>query len=147
MADKQTYAGTGIFICSTPQSNDLNAAGFAALVWLEINDCAKSGDWGDQDNGVEYPVLKSQVAAQQKGLKRGGIPTLNVAVDKTDAGQNALRTASATKNNYAFKRVLPNAEIQYNRGVVMAPRRNDEGPDSFVEEIFEVRFNQALVIV
>jgi Phage tail tube protein, TTP len=147
MPDKQTHYGTKVFICVTPQPNNLNAAAFAGLTWVEIVSVGKSGDWGDEDNLLNYDTLGDAVSTQQKGVKKGGSPEIEVAVDEIDAGQNFIRTASGTSSNYAFKLLLPTGKNEYNRGVVSAPSIMDDGPNSFMTHKFKLGFNQSLIRV
>jgi hypothetical protein len=142
-----TYAGTTFWACAAAQANDLNAAGFAALSWVQVTNCASTGEWSTSDNILNYPTLDTTVQQKQKGIRNGGDPVVEVGKIKTDAGQNLLRAQADTKLYYAFKRVLSDGDTEYGRGLVAGPEKPGGEVEGFIVQRFTLGFVQQVITV
>lgn len=143
-----------LFICSTPQNADLNAAGFLALTWIEVKGVGNHGQAGSKTNILSYPTWGDTVVQKSKGMTDAGSPDVELARIPTDAGQIAIRAAAAQNQNYAFKvqhndpaTVGGTGTIIYNRGLVTGPARPLGRNEDFDLEVFSLGFVQKEVIV
>jgi hypothetical protein len=149
-----TNAGSKIYICVTPQANDLVQADYEALSWIEIKQISNRGESGVNTNILNFPTWDTTVIQKAKGLTDAGSPTLEVARVPTDAGQVALRNAANTNVNYAFKELRNDAvtvggvgTVLYNRGLVAGPLRPGGGNEDFDIERFTLALQQKEIVV
>lgn len=151
-----TNAGKKLYICTTPQPDDLAQAAFEALTWVEITGVGSHGEVGTSTNILTYDTWGTTVAQKAKGIDNAGDPEIELARDPDDAGQVALRAAALTNFNYAFKITgndKPNNHVDsepttiYNRGLVVGPRRPMGRNEDFDLEIFTLGLQQREVIV
>jgi hypothetical protein len=102
---------------------------------------------------VNYDELDTDVIQKSKGLTNGGDPQIEVARTYTDVGQNVLRDAALTRNDYAFKVIDNDAElgfmntVYYFRGKVLGPERPGGRVEDFEIENFTIAINQREVVV
>lgn len=138
-------AGSKLYVCATPQANDLNEAAYAALTWVLVGGVGNVGETGNSTNILSYDTWDDAVVQKAKGLTDAGSPEIEVARDPSDAGQDILRTAAQTNFYYAFKiegTDVPNSNpaskptIRYNRGLVAGPREPNGRNEDFDLEIF-----------
>lgn len=149
-----TNAACKLYVCATAQNSDLDAAGYAALTWVEIGGIGSRGETGRNTNIVNYDTWDTTVTQKAKGVTDAGSPEIEVARDQSDSGQAILRTAAAVgdNNNYAIKEERNDSggstpTIIYNRGIVTGPRRPGGRNEDFDIEIFTVGFNQEEIVV
>ena len=133
-----TNAGRKVYICATPQTSDLDLAGFAGLTWVEIGHVGAVGESGTKTNIVNYDELGTTVIQKAKGLADAGNPTIEVARNATDAGQDALRAAALLQSAHAFKFLDTDSSVYYNRGIVTGPTRPNGRVEDFVLEVFTI---------
>lgn len=105
MADEINLGGK-LYICATAQASNLTEVQFEALTWVEIEQVLTMPSIGETDNFVSQTYVKDGRARFKKGVTSGNATEIVVGYDYSDAGQDALATASASRNIYAFKRVL-----------------------------------------
>jgi hypothetical protein len=149
-----TQAGRKLYVCSTPQPTDLNAAAFAALTWVQVKAVGAHGEAGSNTNILTYDTWDTDVIQKSKGITDAGSPEIELARIPTDAGQIILRAAALTDFNYAFK-VEGNDEpepggtptIIYNRGIVTGPKRPMGRNEDFDLEVYTLGLNQREVVV
>lgn len=148
MSTPQTQSNMLIGICATPQNSDLDAAGFGALVFVNIINVGNSSNWGSTNNINEYPTL-SNGNLKQKGRFDAGTAEFEIAYIATDAGHIALEAAAdpAVTSNYAFKVTYQNGDIRYARGVVVPNNEPGGGDEDFVRRAYQVGLNQNNVYV
>lgn len=151
-----TNAGKKLYICTTPKPDDLDAAAFALLTWVQIKGVGSHGEAGTSTNILTYDTWDTDVAQKAKGISNAGDPTIELSRDPDDAGQVALRAAALTNFNYAFKiegNDKPTSEVGatptiiYNRGLVVGPRRPLGRNEDFDLEVFTLGLNQREVVV
>lgn len=151
-----TNAGSKLYICVTPKPDDLLQAAFEALVWVQINGVGSMGEVGTSTNILTYDTWDTNVAQKAKGISNAGDPTIELARDPDDAGQDALRDAALTNFNYAFKiekNDKENAEVGstntviYTRGLVSGPMRPMGRNEDFDLEVFTLGLQQREIVV
>lgn len=146
--------GRKFYICATPQPDDLIVSEFAALTWVEVKYVGNIGETGTQENIISYDTMDTTVTQKQKGIANAGDPTVEVAYDADDDGQQAMRDAAETRMNYAFKFEFDDAPtlvgtptIKYNRGIVAGPAEPNGGPEDFLLNVFTLGLNQKQITV
>lgn len=151
-----TNAGSKLYICATPQPDDLDQTGFEALTWVQIGGVGSAGEAGTSTNILTYDTWDTEVTQKAKGISNAGDPDIEVARDPEDAGQDILRTAARTNFNYAFKEErndAPNDLVgsspttYYNRGLVSGPRRPRGRNEDFDLEIYTLGLQQLEIVV
>lgn len=154
VAFANTNAGGKLYICTTPQPDDLDAEDFAALTWVQIKGVGSHGETGISTNILSYDTWDTDVIQKAKGMTDGGSPEIELARIPSDPGQIALTAAALTNFNYAFKverNDKPNATgtptIRYNRGLVTGPRQPNGRNEDFDLEIFTLGLNQRQITV
>ena len=149
MAEAQTNSGAKLYICATPQNEELDAAGFAALTWVQVKKVGSVGERGITTNMVTYDTWDTLVALKGKGISNAGDPEIEVARDLTDPGQIAMRAAGSpdVQDIYAFKVERPTGEIEYLRGLVAGPRTPGGRNEDFVLHVYTLGLNQAPIEV
>jgi len=143
-----------LYVCATPQENDLAQADYEALTWVEVKGVGSHGETGDSTNILTYDTWDNTVVQKGKGMTDAGSPDLELARKPYDPGQIILRAASETNFNYAFKMVKNDAvsingtgTILYNRGIVTGPKRPHGRNEDFDLEIFGLGLNQKEICV
>lgn len=154
MADVGIKRESKLYICATPQAADLLQAGYEALTFVEIAKVVTLPDFGITDNVVSQDYIGTDVSQKQKGFRMASDTEIVVGRDYSDAGQDALRTAAATRYNYAFKLESSDAPsalytntIRYSRGIVGGPNFTGGGGEDFDNETFQLGLNQAPITV
>ena len=152
MAD--TFAGAKLYICSTPQPNNLSQAEYEALTWIPIGKVGSMDTIGSDTNVLTYDTWDSDVIDKGKGMTNAGDPTVECARVPTDAGQVAVRAAALTKFKYAFKKESADAPqagysntMIYNRGLVLGPTRPQGRNEDFDLEVYKLAFVQREIVV
>ncbi len=96
--------------------------------------------FGGMASEIDVTNLSSTAKEFRLGLQDFGTITIEVSVDYSDAGQNALRTAQAAGTERTFRLNFPNARVATFNGYVKgAPVQG--GVDATVEGSFEIRIN------
>lgn len=148
-------AGSKLYVCATPQNNDLAKADFEALTWVLVTSLGNMDAIGSSTNILTYDTWDKTVVEKSKGLTDAGSPTIEVARLASDPGQIILRAAALTTNqNYAFK-IVRNDPINtggvptiiYNRGLVTGPTRPMGRNEDMDLEVYNLAFNQIEVVV
>lgn len=142
-------AGSKLFICTTPQQSDLDRSAFELLAWVEIKSLGSHGEIGASTNILTYDTWDSVVVQKAKGMTNAGDPDIELARLPTDPGQNALRAASLSNMNYAFK-ILRNDPAKiggepttiYYRALVTGPKKPLGRNEDFDLEVFTFGLNQ-----
>lgn len=140
MPSAVTFAGTTIGISAgVPATYD--AAGFAALTYTDIGEISSApGDGGKTFEDVTYTTLGDRATKHLKGTSDQPEETMEVVVDRTDAGQVLLKDALNSDNQYAFKVVYSNGEIDYFQALVMG--NSGSGGDSNTVRMRTITFRR-----
>lgn len=149
-----TNAASKVYVCDTPQNTDLTEADYKLLNWTLIKGVGNLGETGKSTNVLTYNTWDTTVSDKAKGVTDAGSPTLEVARDPNDPGQEILRKAGAVGNNnrYAIRVVRADGELGgtgtviYNRGIVTGPTRPNGGNEDFDLEVFTLGFVQEEII-
>lgn len=150
-----TNAFSKFYVCPTPQNKNLTEDDYNGLEWVLVSGLGNLGETGKSTNVLTYNTWESSVSDKGKGLTDAGSPTLEVARDPDDPGQEILRQASVVGNNnkYAFKILRADGPlggtgtIQYNRGLVMGPTRPNGQNEDFDLEVFTLGLVQEEIVV
>ncbi len=128
----QTAAGTSLAISATgPATND--AAGFAALTFVDIGQVEKLGTFGASFAKSEFQPLKG-AKQKYKGSADNGAIQPSIAIDTADAGQTLLQTAAEDESQklYSFCVTFPDGAKRYFRGRVFGSPETADGADSML---------------
>jgi len=147
MADEINQGGS-IAICATAQNSDLTQVQFEALTYVTIGRVVTMPQIGISTNIVQQDYVTTEISQKQKGVKAGNDTEIVVGNDSADTGQDALRTASLTKNNYAFKRTYTEVTasgnvptIRYFRALVGEAMDAGGATEDFENETFPIYIN------
>ncbi|WP_164116194.1 hypothetical protein [Stenotrophomonas maltophilia] len=148
-AEAKTNAGSKLYICVTPQNEDLTATEFAALTFVQVKKVGSVGERGINTNVVQYDTLDTLVALKGKGITNAGDPQIEVAEDLIDPGQVAMRAAGApdVPDTYAFKIERADGSIEYLRGLVTGPNVPGGRNEDFILNTYTLGLNQVPVVV
>lgn len=112
MTTLYSVSGQRIYIGSQPvdlPDEDLVAADFDTVTWIEIKNWIQMGALGDAAALITTPLIDRGRDVKQKGTRNAGQMQNNFGIARSDAGQIAIRAAEATDLNYPFK-ILGNDE-------------------------------------
>ncbi len=149
MPEAQTNSGSKLYICVTPQNEDLEEADFEALTYVQVKKVGSVGERGINTNIVTYDTWDTQVSMKGKGITNAGDPQVELAEDLADPGQIAMRAAGAPNvpDAYAFKVERANGSLEYLRGLVAGPNSPGGRNEDFIINTFTLALNQAPLIV
>lgn len=147
-------AGSKLYVCTTPQPDDIDQTAFEALTWVQVKGVGSVGETGNTTNILTYDTWDTDVIQKAKGQTDAGSPEIEITPLIGDAGQAALRAAAATNYNYAFKVTTNDAPevggtgtIRYNRGLVSGPREPNGRNEDFVLEVYTLGLQQKQIKV
>ncbi|MDB5420657.1 MAG: hypothetical protein JWR59_604 [Brevundimonas sp.] len=142
-----TSAGTTIAVCATSTSANTQAA-LAALTYIDIGKVESLGELGPQGQDVTFAGLSGEEVAHLKGATDNGALTIVCGRDPLDAGQIALRTAAATKLEYAIRITEADGAtdadpdtVTWLRGPIMGGRKGVGGANDVTKRTFVVGIN------
>lgn len=131
----------------------LTASDFEALTYTEISQLQDLGEYGDTAEDLTFSLVNDDRLHYRKGSVDGGVLPLVLSYDPDDDGQAALKTASESRSNFAFKIELggvpgvpPAEEVFYFRGRVLRYRSDVGGPDRVLSINSEIAINSAIVV-
>lgn len=90
-------------------ADDVTAASFAGVTWLEVKQYETMGNAGDAAENIATNLINRRRTINQKGTRQAPTRTDNFALNPDDPGQQAMIAAEATDYNYPFRVVLPPA--------------------------------------
>ncbi len=128
----QTAAGTSLAISATgPATHD--AAGYAALTFVDIGQVEKLGSFGATFAKSEFQPLKG-AKQKYKGSSDNGAIQPSIAIDSADAGQTLLQSAAEdeTQKLYSFCVTFADGAKRYFRGRVFGSPETADGADSML---------------
>jgi hypothetical protein len=142
----KTLKGRELYICETAQSSDLNLAAFVALTWVLVGNVGMIGESGAATNLPTYDELDTDVIQKGKGITDAGSTPVEVSLNLTDTGQNALRVAALTQNDYAISWVDDDGVTHYQRGKITGPTAPNGRNEDFRRQVFTMGWNQREVL-
>lgn len=116
---KGTVAGTTISISASLPAT-YNVAGYAALSYTLIGEVIDGGAHGRTYAEVTSNPIDTRATQKYKGSFNEGTKTLQLDMDNQDAGQQLLKTALLSDNDYSFEVAYPNGDIDYFIAKVMS---------------------------
>lgn len=125
----ETVAGTKISISATAPAT-FNAAGYAALTFTQIGEITDGGSHGRTYAEVKHNPIDSRGTQKFKGSFDEGNKTLQLAIDDDDAGQDLLKVALNSDNDYSFKVEYQGGAIDYFQAKVLSFEKATAGVDS-----------------
>ena len=140
-----SLAGATFSISTTVQNSDLaDAAAFAALSYTEVKNVGSVGVMGTEINVLTYDELGTAVAQKAKGIANAGDPEIEVARDESDAGQILMIAAGVPSDvdARAFKILMLNGDIFWNRGLVLGPTRPGGRNEDFDLDVYTLALVQ-----
>ena len=140
MADAVTYAGLILSVSAgVPATYD--ASGFGALTYSAVGEVTTApGSGGKTFEDVSYTVLADRATKHLKGTSDQAEQTLEVIDDRSDAGQILLKAALESDDQYAFKVLYNNGEIDYFQALVTG--YEGEGGDANALRMSTVTFRR-----
>lgn len=150
-----TMAGGKLYMCLTPQNEELTQSEYEALSWVQVKGVGNHGETGTTQNIVGYDTWDQVFTDKSKGIANAGDPEVEVARIPTDPGQEGMRAAAAArnKNKYAFKIERNDAPeggsptTLFNRGVVTGPRNPNGQNENFDLEVYALGLVQEQITV
>lgn len=142
-----TAAGSALAIGATAPTT-FDAAGYAALTLTEIGGPESIGTIGTTFAEVPWQPLKGPKDTL-KGSQDNNALTPNLGLDRADAGQILLRTASNDKTQklYPFKYTYPNGDKEFFMGRVFGMPSDVGNADSVITAKPTVRIISDVVFV
>lgn len=98
-------AGAQLYIggAKAAQSADFVEADFSGESWVAISWVENIGSFGDEAAEIAFDAIGEGRTQKLKGNRNAGNMEVVVGADYADTGQNALRAAEATPDDYAFR--------------------------------------------
>ena len=154
MSDGRTNVGSKLYICTTPQPDDLeDATAYAALTWVQVGSVGSCGEFGTDETISSYQ-LETGGTLKAKGFLNLKDVEVEFSPDYADAGQDALRAAGDSDLSYAFKREKDDklaaagaGSIYYSRGKVKKITPVDGTGDDFIRHMTTIGLEQTPIFV
>lgn len=121
MATPITLAGSIVSV-SSDIAPTYDAAGFAdiAVTFTVVGEVTSIGGKGRTYNDVSYTSLSERGTIHRKGSFDEPEMPIEIGVDRADAGQVILKSASTSDLNHTFKIEYSNGEIDYFEALVFS---------------------------
>lgn len=130
MSGVETVAGTGVSISATIPAT-FDTQGYTAIDdWAEIGEITDGGSHGRKYNEVTHNPIKTRGTQKFKGSFNEGNKTLQLAIDDNDPGQDVLKIALDSDENFSFKVEYPGGAIDYFQAKVMSFEKATSSVDS-----------------
>lgn len=138
MSGAETVAGTEISISSSVPAT-FDKAGYTAIVdWAEIGEITDGGSHGRKYNEVAHNPIKTRGTRKFKGSFNEGNKTLQLAIDDGDEGQDLLRIALDSDDDFSFRVTYQGGSIDYFQAKVMSFEKAAAGVDSMLSATVEL---------
>lgn len=127
----ETVAGTIISICATAPAT-YDAAGYQStdMVFTTIGEITDGGEHGREYALVTHQPIATRGTQKFKGSFNEGSKTLQMALDRDDAGQVILQAALASDADYSFRVAYQGGDIDFFQAKVMSYKKATGGVDS-----------------
>jgi hypothetical protein len=117
--DLKPGLGTTFSVSATLPANELLAT-YAALTWTAVGEVTDIPTFGPAHDVVTHVPLSTGITAKYHGALNNGSITVPMALDPTDTGQTALKTALSNKDRIAFRVAYVDGTADYFQGKVMS---------------------------
>lgn len=146
MTEINTSLGAQLFVSNASVLDTIDTTSeFDGLTWVEVEPVESIGEFGDEAAEVTFSSLKDGRIRKLKGARNAGTLAVVVGHNPSQTGQAQMITAEASKLNYAFKVVVPDAPSNlytnstfYFRGKVMSKRMGVGGNGDVTKRTFNV---------
>lgn len=129
----QTAAGTRIAIsANTPPTYDSTGYASSNMAWTTIGEITDGGEHGREFALVTHMPIGSRGVQKFKGSYNEGTKTLQLGLDRDDAGQIICKTARESDANYSFRVTYPDGDVDYFQAKVMSFKSATTSVDSIV---------------
>ena len=125
----ETVAGTTIAISAAAPAT-FTQAGYAALTFTNIGEVTDGGEHGREYALVTHQPIASRGTQKFKGSFNEGSKTLQLGLDKADAGQVLAKAAVVSDASYSFKVTYQGGDIDYFQAKVMSFKKSATGVDT-----------------
>lgn len=140
----QTSAGTVLSVSAgVPATYD--SGGFGALSWTTVGEITDLGEYGRVYNLVTHNPIGSRATNKFKGSYNDGSIALQMAEDTSDAGQTILDAALTSDNEYAFRIVAQDGDIDYFQARVMSKTVSIGSVDSIRSSTVQIELTNSIV--
>ena len=119
----ESAAGTTLHICpGTPPTYDIS--GYSTLFGSSaeelVGEITDLGEFGREYVEITHNPVGTRATQKFKGSYNEGTMNLTLGLDRNDAGQNVMRTASVSDDVYSFKITTQGGDIYYFPARVMS---------------------------
>lgn len=97
-----TSAESKVFIGGVATGTE-NQAAYEAKTWVEITEVSSIGAFGDAASEITFTAVSDRRVRKFKGSFNAGSMVLEMGVDEDSTGQDNLRAAQASDNDYCFR--------------------------------------------
>ena len=144
---QQTAAGSKIYIGTTAAAT--SQANFESDTFTEIGEVTNIGDFGKVYQDIPTNTINQRQTKHAKGAYDQGTLELQVYMDVTDSGQDAVQTALDSDDEYNIKIILNDAPAgspsqpttYYFRALVMSYRRSIADVNSMITASISLAIN------
>ena len=140
----QSSAGTTLGI-SSGRPTTYDQAGFAAKTYVTVGEITEIPEYGKTSTIIRHTSFDSRKTRKFKGTYDNGSVTLALARDTANAGQDDLRDANDSDDEYSFRVVMQDGTTQYFTGIVASYTTNFAGVDSIVAASALVEINDDIL--
>lgn len=116
----------------------------SALTYAPVGEIEDAGEIGDEAATQTFTALNNRRVRKVKTTFDAGTQSLTLGLDRTDAGQLAMKAALKSDDNFAFKIEYPDGETDYYVGQVTAFRDQIGSADSIRKATASVAINSAV---
>ena len=109
-----------------------DAAGYAALSWVEVAEVTNIGEFGKEFALVSHQPLSKRGVAKRKGSYNNGTLNPALAMDMEDDGQQLLAQAAESDDPWPIRVQTKRGVTFYMVGLVMSFRPNIGEADSVI---------------
>lgn len=141
-----TSAGSKIAI-SIPLPATQDDTGYEALTFEDIGEVESIDEYGITYNPVTFTALADRRTRKFKGSYDPGDPTVSIAIDRDDAGQDDCRTALNQDENVAFSVTYQDGTIDYFEAKVLSFTTNVGSVEDITMASMQIGINSDLVTV
>lgn len=130
MSGVETVAGTTISVSATKPAT-FNAAGYAAISdWAIVGEITDGGSHGRTYAEVTHKPINTRGTQKFKGSFDEGTKSLQLGLDRADAGQAVLDVALKSDADYSFKVVYQGGDVDYFQAKVLSFQKAATSVDS-----------------
>lgn len=109
-----------------------DASGYGALSSTVVGEITGVPEFGGQAATVEHTPLADGIVQKFHGAINYGSLAVPLALDNSDAGQQILTAAFASRNRVAFEVETPNGDFMYFSGKVMSQIKRSASTNSLI---------------